>query len=349
MLALTTTPGTANSARLEEVAPPQINGGLLVRTLAIGICGTDAEIIAGHYGTPPQGSDRLIMGHESIGIIEEAPDGSGFSKGDLVAGIVRRPDPVPCSACRAGEWDMCHNGLYTERGIKGLHGYGSQWFSLEPAFAVKVDPSLGVLGVLLEPMSVVAKAWDHIAKIGHRAAWTPRHVLVTGAGPVGLLAALMGVQQGYDVHVFDRAEWGLKPDLVRDLGASYHIGDLHKLNITPDIVLECTGASSVVLDVINMTAPGSIVCLAGVSSGSRVVELDLGLVSRAMVLENDVIFGSVNANRRHFELAADALRTADKGWLSRLINRRVPLAKWSDALNRTDGDVKVILEFEDRI
>jgi D-arabinose 1-dehydrogenase-like Zn-dependent alcohol dehydrogenase len=136
--------------------------------------------------------------------------------GDLIVGIVRRPDPVPCRFCAAGEWDMCANGRYTERGIKEHDGYCAEHFRIEPAFTVKVDPALGELGVLLEPASVVAKAWDHAERIGRRSrAWEPRTALVTGAGPIGLLASLMGRQRGLAVHVYDRASSGPKPELVR--------------------------------------------------------------------------------------------------------------------------------------
>jgi threonine dehydrogenase-like Zn-dependent dehydrogenase len=242
---------------------------------------------------------------------------------------------------------MCRNGRYTERGIKERHGYASERFRIEPDFAIKIDPALGPLGVLLEPASVLAKAWDHIRSIGARAAWVPERVLVTGAGPVGLLAALMGVQQGYQVHVFDRNTSGPKPDIVRALGATYHTS-LDDLRTTPDIVLECTGSTSVVLNVIGLIAPGGIVCLTGAPPRKRFVSLDLGQLSREMVIENGVIFGSVNANRRHFELAADALRQADHDWLARLISRRVSLADWQQALQRRPGEVKVVLDFEAR-
>src|SRR5262249_38684670 len=163
-------------------------------------CGTDREIIAGHYGDPPTGANRLILGHESLGRVEEAPRGSDFSPGDLVVGIVRRPDPIPCPACAAGDWDMCHNGRDTERGIKARHGYGADYFRVEPEYAIKLDPRLGWLGVLLEPSSILAKAWDHIERIGARArGWKPKTLLVTGAGPIGLLAALMGAQRDLEV------------------------------------------------------------------------------------------------------------------------------------------------------
>jgi glucose 1-dehydrogenase len=345
MRALTVIPGQANSIRLEEVGPPpESDGAVLVRALALGICGTDREIIAGDYGWAPPGAQRLIIGHESLGKVEEAPAGSGLKAGDLVVGIVRRPDPVPCPACAAGEWDMCRNGRYTERGIKQRNGYGAEQFRIEADFTIPIDPKLGMLGVLLEPTSVVAKAWEQVERIGARgAAWRPCVALITGAGPVGLLAALMAKQRGYDVHVLDRAEEGVKPDLVRDLGATYHAGDFGSLE--PDIVIECTGASSVVLEVMCRNAPEGVICLAGVSSGGHKLTFDVGALNRSMVLENDVVFGSVNANRRHYRAAAEALAKADKNWLGRLITRRVPLARWQEAFERRDGDVKTVLDF----
>src|SRR6266436_6415053 len=244
MRALTTAPGIANSARIEDVAePPVSDGEVLVRTLALGVCGTDREILAGEYGWAPPGQDRLVLGHESLGMVEQTPQGCGLMPGDLVVGIVRRPDPVPCVACAGGEWDMCRNGRYTERGIKERHGYGAEWFRLEPEFAIRTDPALGVLGVLLEPASILAKAWDHTERIGHRArAWQPKTLLVTGAGPIGLLAALMGMQRDLDVHVLDHNKGGPKEALVRDLGGTYHSDPAGLERLAPDILMECAGA-----------------------------------------------------------------------------------------------------------
>src|SRR5262245_8125882 len=128
MRAITILPGIAHSARLDNVPEPRAeDGALLVRTWALGVCGTDHEILEGLYGAAPPGEERLILGHESLGVVEDAPTASGFSRGDHVAGIVRRPDPGPCAACAAGEWDMCLNGEYTERGIKQRHGFGSDY------------------------------------------------------------------------------------------------------------------------------------------------------------------------------------------------------------------------------
>jgi len=349
LLAITVAPGKSGSARLEEVPEPALSeGAVLVRALALGVCATDREIVAGQYGTAPAGEARLILGHESLGSVESAPPGSGLEPGDIVVGIVRRPDPVPCIACAAGEWDMCRNGRYSERGIKERHGYGSQYFRVEPDFIVKIDPALGHLGVLMEPASILAKAWDQVRLIGHRARdWRPRTLLVTGAGPIGLLAAMMGKQRGLDVHVFDHNQKGAKPALVRDLGATYHDNGVAETlrHLEPDVIMECTAVPSVIRDVLGHTDATGIVCLTGVSSEGHALDVDIGWLNRAMVLNNHVVFGSVNANRHHYELAADALARANPEWLARLITRRVPLERWSEALESRANDVKVIIEF----
>lgn len=349
MRALTVQPGVADSARLDQIAdPPSDESTLLVRTIAIGICGTDLEIARGDYGSAPDGRERLVIGHESLGEVVAAPEGLGFAPGDHVAGIVRRPDPEPCEGCAAGEWDMCRNGRYTERGIKGRDGFASELFRLEPEFAVRVAPELGLTGVLLEPTSVLAKAWEQVERVGARmASWRPQSALVTGAGPVGLLAALLGVQRRLDVHVFDQVTEGVKPTLVRDLGATYHAGSLDDLELTPDIVIECTGVGSVVFDAACRTGPTGITCLTGLSPAGRRIAVDVAGLNRSLVLENGVLVGSVNANRRHYEAAAAALAAADPAWLGRLVTRAVPLAQWQDALRRAPDDVKVVLDFRD--
>jgi glucose 1-dehydrogenase len=336
-------PGSVDLTELPE--PPESDGPVLVRTRAVGVCGTDLEIIGGEYGWAPPGEERLAIGHESLGEVLEAPDGADVAKGDLVVAIVRRPDPVPCSNCAIGEWDMCRNGQYTEWGIKEHHGYARERYRITPEFVVKVDAGLGNLGVLLEPTTVVAKAWDHIERIGSRADWKPRTALVTGAGPIGLLAALLGVQRGLEVHVLDQVTEGLKPELVAAIGAHYHHGTVGDVGLEPDVAIECTGVAALIFDLMDHAGANGIVCLTGVSSGGRDLSVDVGLLNRRLVLENDVVFGSVNANRRHYEAGATALAGADMGWLSRLISRSVPLDSWHQAYARQPGDVKVILEF----
>jgi glucose 1-dehydrogenase len=348
MRALTVAPGIANSARLDDVSePPLSDGSVLVRTLALGVCGTDHEIVSGHYGFAPPGQARLVIGHESLGHVETAPAGSGFSAGDLVVGIVRRPDPVPCPSCAVGEWDMCRNGRYTERGIKERNGYGSDFFRIEPDYLIKLDMSLGMNGVLVEPTSIVAKAWDHTERIGRRSrGWEPKTLLVTGAGPIGLLAAMMGAQRGLDVHVLDHHESIEKTKIVEAIGGKFYLGRISDLDgLKPDILMECTGAPSVIRDALGCTAPGGIVCLVGVSTPGQDLDVDIGEVNRTMVLDNDTVFGSVNANRQHYEDAVAALQRADKDWLARLITRRVPVEQWTLALEREPSDIKVIVDF----
>jgi threonine dehydrogenase-like Zn-dependent dehydrogenase len=345
MRALTVIPGRAWSARLIEVPEPAAEAGtILVQGLALGVCGTDLEIIRGEYGWPPPDREHLVLGHESLGRVLQAPAGSGFAPGDLVVGVVRHPDPVPCPNCAVGEWDMCRNGRYTEHGIKERDGFCAERYRLDPAFAVRLDPKLAQVGVLMEPASILAKAWEHIAKIGGRARWEPRRVLVTGAGPIGLLAALLGVQRGLEVRVLDRVTDGPKPGLVRDLGATYFTGSIAEVCSDVDVILECTGAGALILEAMRCSAPNGIVCLTGVSSGKRLLSLDVAALNRTMVLENDVVFGSVNANRRHYEAAAEALARADSAWLERLITRRVPLDRWIEAMTRQPGDVKAVID-----
>jgi threonine dehydrogenase-like Zn-dependent dehydrogenase len=346
MRALTVLPHHENSLAISEVPEPKAQPGeLLVDGVAIGVCGTDKEIVAGEYGWLPPGLDHLIIGHESLGRVREAPQDSGFSAGDLVVGVVWRPDPVPCGACANGEFDMCRNGRYTERGIKELHGYGSERWSIETDFAVRLDPRLAEVGMLLEPTSVVAKAWQQIESVGRRAWFEPRTALITGAGPIGLLAAMLGVQRGLETHVLDRMTSGPKPQLVRDLGATYHsdtIDDLMK-SLRPDVVVEATGVGSLVFSAMSGTAPFGIVCLTGVSPTGHRLQVEASALNQQIVLENDVVVGSVNANLGHYRLAADALAAADLGWLNRLVTRRVPLERFAEAFVPQDDDVKFVI------
>lgn len=347
MQAITVVPGDPDSASLSQVEEPRPGGDeLLVETLRLGVCGTDREIVERGHGEPPPSRDQLILGHELLGRVREAPAGSGFEAGDLVAAIVRRPDPVPCACCARGEWDMCRNGRYTERGIKGRDGYGAELVALEVDFAIPVDRALGGLGVLTEPASVLAKAWEQIERIRSRACAVQNRVLITGAGPIGLLGALMSVQRGMETHVLDRAEDGIKHELVEALGASYHTGSIEGLcqEAEPDIIVECTGAAQLVFDAMRFTAPGAVSCLTGVAPRRRLT-VDVGELNNEIVLENDVVFGSVSANHRHFEQAASALQLADRDWLARLVTREVSLDRWSDALEQGDEDIKVVVNF----
>ncbi|MGV0814382.1 hypothetical protein ABQF34_20645 [Mycolicibacterium boenickei] len=224
-----------------------------------------------------------------------------------MAPVVRRPDPQPCGACARGEFDMCRNGRYTERGIKEIDGCGSELCCVPTEYAVRFDASLQ---------------------------------------RVGLLAALVGVQRGLDVHVVDRVTEGVKPGLVRDLGAAYHSEDIDTVagELQPDVVIEATGTAAVVFGVLQQTSSYGITCLTGVSPSGRRIPVDAGALNREIVLENDVVIGSVNANLRHYRQATDILAAADTEWLERLITRQVPLEQAMTAFEGDGGDVKVVIE-----
>jgi threonine dehydrogenase-like Zn-dependent dehydrogenase len=348
MKAITLEPHKPGTARLEDIPEPDPrDGSVLVEAIAVGVCGTDVEIVEGKYGWAPTGKSRLVLGHESLGRVIDPGPRSPLKKGDLVVGIVRRPDPVPCPNCTVGEWDMCRNGQYTERGIKEIDGFMSERWRTEPEFTIKVDASLGILGVLLEPATVVTKALEHVREIGRRSFWEPRKVLVTGAGPIGLLAALIAKLFDREVHVLDRMETGSKPDLVRALGATYHCGSVKDVGFEPDAIIECTGVGQVIADSIQTVASSGIVCLTGVGHGGVVTSTACADIAAAAVLKNNVIFGSVNANKRHWYMAGEILARADHSWLARLITRRVRPEDFRQALERKPDDIKVIVQFSE--
>jgi threonine dehydrogenase-like Zn-dependent dehydrogenase len=346
MKAITVKPMTPGSTQLEDIPESdEREGTVLVEAIAVGVCGTDVEIVEGKYGWASPGKTRLVLGHESLGRVVDPGASTALKKGEHVVGIVRRPDPMPCPNCAVGEWDMCRNGQYTERGIKEINGFMSERWRIEPDFAIKIDSSLGILGVLLEPTTVVTKAWEQVVAVGQRAFWEPRTVLITGAGPIGLLAALLGIQRGLDVHVIDIAEAGPKPKLVRSLGATYHTCTIADLGFEPDVIIECTGVGKVVQDSIGAVASGGVICLTGVGHGGVIGQLHIADVAASVVLRNNVVVGSVNANKRHWYKASEALARADRSWLSQLVTRCERPSDFAKALTRTPDDIKVVIQF----
>ena len=250
MKAITVEPMKASSARYWKMSPNQILslGSILVEAVAVGVCGTDVEIVTGKYGWAPPDKERLVLGHESLGRVIDPGAAPGFQKGDLVVGIVRRPDPVPCPNCAVGEWDMCRNGQYTERGIKAIDGYMSERWRIEPEYAMKVDPSLGILGVLLEPTTVVTKALGSSACGGRS--------LVLGAAKRAHHRRRADRSVGCAASVYSAA-WmstcwialtGPKVDLVEMVGATYHSATVSDLDFEPDMIIECTGVGQVIVE-----------------------------------------------------------------------------------------------------
>ena len=222
MKAITVEPGKPGSVRYEDFPEPDAReGSVIVEAIAAAVCGTDIEISEGKYGWAPPGKTRLVLGHESLGRVVDPGPRSSFKKGDLVTGIVRRPDPVPCPNCAVGESDMCRNGRYTERGIKEIHGFMSERWRIEPEYAIKVNPSLGILGVLLEPTTVIIKALEQVLAVGQRAFWEPKTVLVTGAGtdraPGGCRGAFAGARGPCPRSCRNRTEAGTRARSRRDV------------------------------------------------------------------------------------------------------------------------------------
>ena len=356
MKAVVVTPMQPGSGRLAEVPDPQPRDGeVLVQVQQVGLDGTDAEILAGQYGEAPPGDDYLIIGHESLGRVEKIMgSATGLSPGDRVVAIVRRPDPVPCRNCAAGEWDMCLNGQYTERGIKGRHGFLAEFYTESPDFLVTVPAEIAPVAVLLEPLSIVEKAIEQMDRIQSRLVWQPERAVVLGAGPIGLLAGMLLRLEEIEVHFYDASERGIKSDLAEATGANYIWAGERKLSHElaaeigmVDIVMEATGFSPLAFDAMDMVAPNGIVCLTGVSGGSRKLEVSADHLNLEMVLSNKVVFGTVNANRRHFEAGVRHLQEIEARWpghLSRMITRRLPLTDFARAFERSSGHVKSIVE-----
>ncbi|HLK45796.1 MAG TPA: alcohol dehydrogenase catalytic domain-containing protein, partial [Acidimicrobiales bacterium] len=195
MKALVVEPGVAHSTRIVDVAEPT-GDGVLLRVLEVGVCGTDREISEGLFGVAPEGGTQLVLGHESLAVVER--DGSGFAKGDLVCGTVRR-SCHHCLACAEGAPDSCLTGEYSERGITKLDGFARELVVEDPKQLIPIPRTLGRLGVLAEPTSICARGVRHALTIGRRQPWRPARALVTGAGAVGLLATMLLRLEGLEV------------------------------------------------------------------------------------------------------------------------------------------------------
>jgi len=353
MRAVAVTPRKPGSARQVELPIPEVAAEMaLMRVLEVGIDGTDTEINEGLYGESPPGSDFLVIGHEALSVVEAMGEGvQGFEVGDLVVSTVRRPDD--CPNCRAGESDMCLFGNYTERGIKGAHGYMGDYYSETPAFMVKIPPALRPYAVLLEPISIVEKATFQAWKIQERMLWQPARAVVLGAGPIGILGTILLRLRGLEVHVYAKsAPDTLQGRILNSLGATYQSVDEHPVSGIKDklgqidFILEGTGSSAVAFQAMAQLGTNGVLCLTGVSAGNRSIEIPADVINLEMVLGNRVVFGSVNANRRYFEMGVQHFQQAEQRWpgiFERLITRRVPFDQFSSALDRRPEDIKTLL------
>ena len=239
---------------------------------------------------------------------------------------------------------MCRNGQYTERGIKEIHGFMSERWRIEPEYAMKVGPlarhprgAAGADDRGGQGVGAGARRWQ-------RAFWQPRDGARHRRRPIGLLAALIGKQHGLEVHVLDRVETGPKPELVRSLGATYHTGT------SPASASSPTSSSNAPARpgdrAARAVAAGGVVCLTGVGSGGRATGLRGGRRG-ALVLKNNVVVGTVNANKRHWYKAGQVLAHADPAWLARLITRREAPEAFMHALERQPDDIKAVIQFAD--
>ncbi|WP_081823922.1 glucose 1-dehydrogenase [Paenibacillus sp. UNC451MF] len=341
------------SVRLEliEVEQPirKQPDDVLVRLLCVGLDGTDRELMTEKYGVPPEGEDGLTIGHESLGVVVEADENYGLAKGDLVCALVRRPcsDPM-CVNCRNGHADFCETGHYVERGIKGRHGYLSEYYVEEARYLVKVPPACLSYGVLTEPQSIVEKVWDEVQRIQQRLIWQPRTVLVLGSGPLGLLAAFTSRCLGLDTVVWSKSPAdSTAAELVRACGAEYRqageaggasgqssesaetlSGFLERSGKRPDMIFECTGFSPLAFEAMIALGPNGVLALLGVTPGSRTLKISSDMINQELVLENKCVLGSVNASRKDFETGLYRLQQMEEkfqGLLGKVISDRLTL------------------------
>jgi len=346
------TPGQKDSARLVDMdLPSPAIGEVLVKVLNVGIDGTDVEINRGQYGEAPLGHDSLVLGHEALGEIENSRT-LEFSKGELVVPLVRRPDG--CVNCRSGQSDMCIEGNYRECGIRGAHGFLREYLAEVPYFLVKVPQSLREVAVLCEPMSIVTKGLEQAMDFHRRSANPVQVALVLGAGSLGLLATAFLRLQGFNAYVLDVVpRSSLKGQLVEALSATYLDGREHGIDELPkqignlDFIVEATGNSTVAFQAMATLGVNGVLCLMGVSTGERSLEICADCINLEMVLGNKVVFGTVSSNRAHFERAIQLLGDVEQKWPGRIaqhITRRLTLADFQDALQPDPDGIKTVIE-----
>ncbi len=348
MKALAVKPST-HQVELIEVPEPGIESPTQVklRVLEVGICGTDKEICGFHYGTPPQGDDWLVIGHESLARVVEVGAKARLAVGDLVVPTVRRPCGLAeCDACNAGRQDFCFTGKFAERGINGLHGFNTELVVEEERYLIRVPEELRPWAVLVEPLTIAEKALIQVDDVQERLPWKGRRALVLGAGPVGLLGAMLLKARGFETVVYSREPaGGPRSELVESLGARYHAGPLTEL-APPDLIYEAVGASELAFEALGLLGTNGIFCFTGVPGRKAVINLESGELMRAIVLKNQVILGTVNAGRDAFEAAVRDLgrfRELFPRALDALITGRYPVSEFTQVLGK--GGIKNVIQW----
>jgi glucose 1-dehydrogenase len=341
MRALAITPGRAGTARVIDVeAPEPGKDGVLIRTLEVGVCATDQELIAGAFGAAPAGEDFLILGHEFLGIVER-PAGN-FKTGDLVTVRGRRPC-AGCESCLSGAPDACTSGGWTERGINGLHGFASDLVTEHVRDVVAVPSDLGRLGVLTEPTAVCERGLRHAFAAGHRQPWRPERAVVLGAGALGVLATFLLRLAGFEVWTAARSPADSpKGEVVERTGATYRsLADVTVDEIRDeaggfDLSLATAGAAEVSIDAMRVLRPNGVACILGLDGHAHHVSLDSRLFGVDLVAGNQTVVGSVCSNSRDWEASVGHLRGIEANWpgaLDAAIGLHASLENFEDALN----------------
>jgi threonine dehydrogenase-like Zn-dependent dehydrogenase len=337
-------------------APNQVK----IRMLEVGICGTDRDITSFQYGFPPDGSDYLVIGHESLGeIVETGPDVKSVKTGDLVVTTVRRPCSRDwCVPCSAGRQDFCASGDYTERGIKQRHGFMTEFVVEEDRYLNVVPPSLRDHAVLTEPLTIAEKSLLQLWKIQERLPWgcppgRSHKAVVLGAGPVGLLGAMALRVAGFDVTVYSRTNSHENKDAVLSMiGADFIAAETNTVEQMAqqvgaiDVVYEAVGASSLAFDVLKQLGANAVFIFTGVPGLNAPIPVDADRIMRDMVLKNQIAVGSVNAPPESFAAAIRDLEEFQKRWpdaLGKLITGRFPLEQALDPLTKNVGGIKNII------
>ena len=366
MRAVAVFPGKRQVQLIEQEPPPLASPtAVRLRMLEVGVCGTDREICAFQYGTPPAGSEHLVIGHESLGqVVEVGPEVTRLARGDLVVTMVRRPCPhAECVACRAGRQDFCFTGDFSERGIKNLHGFMTETVVDEERWMHLVPPALRDVAVLVEPLTIAEKALIQVDQVQQRLPWAcavepgkPRRAchraVVLGAGPVGLLGDPL---DGFDTSVYSRERSpNPKADVVAAIGGRYFSAEETSLeglaaevgNI--DLVYEATGASSIAFQVMEVIGTNGIFVFTGVPGRKAPIEVDTDVIMRNLVLKNQVVFGTVNAGHEAFEAAIRDLTLFQQRWpaaVRSLITGRYPVEAYRDLLLGPAREIKNVLTF----
>jgi glucose 1-dehydrogenase len=363
MKAIAVFPGKADTAHLAEVPEPNLDDvpggrGVLVKVLRVGLDGTDREINAGEYGAPPQGSEFLVLGHESLGVVEAVgPAVTEFAPGDLVVSRVRRAGTSLYD--RIGMPDMTTDDAYFEHGISRVHGFLTERYVEDPEYLIHIPDPLRGVAVLLEPTSIVEKGIAQAYEIQRRLKiWRPRRAAVLGAGTIGLLATMALRVRGLEVVTLglDEAPY-LNSDLVEALGATYvstkgrSTHDVAAEHGQFDLIVEATGFSPLVFEAMCLLlGKNGVMVLSSVTGGMRKVEVPADMINLDFVLGNKVMVGTVNANREHFEAGVRDMAiavTQFPGWLERLLTHPVHgLENWAEALSHlgAPGVIKVFVE-----